>query len=146
MWNNTDMQAVLVQHYVERATDFLEGMQLTREDRSYRNSSALLAIHSAVSYTDALRAGLGESKLTAEDHKMAADELQRLLSSKDLEDQTGFTHLRYLISKKSLVAYGNRRLDHSDYEALFTKAERFARWADRLGNQLRIEGWSHGDE
>lgn len=135
-----------MQHYIHRATDFLEGMQLTRTDESYWNSSALLAIHSAVSYSDALRLGLGDQKLSADDHQKSADSLQKLLASKHLEDQAGFKHLRFLLSKKNLVAYGDQRLEHSDYEMLFTKAERFARWADKIGSQLNIEGWKHGHQ
>jgi hypothetical protein len=139
------MQAVQVQHYIERAADFLQGMQLTRTDESYWNSSALLAIHSAVSYSDALRVGLGDQKLSADDHKQAADSLHRLLAEKKLDDQAGFKHLQFLLSKKTLVTYSARRLEHTDYETLFTKAERFAQWADRIGNQLRIEGWQNGE-
>ena len=140
------MQAVRVQHYIQRATDFLEGMKLTRGDEPYWNSSALLAIHSAVSYSDALRTGLGDQKLSADDHNKAADALQKILSSRTSGDQTGLAHFRYLLSKKHLVTYGDRRLEHTDYEALFTRAERFAQWADKTGSQLNIEGWQNGDQ
>ena len=140
------MQAVQMQHYIQRATDFLEGMQLTRNDQSYLNSSALLAIHSAVSFTDALRLGLGDQSLASDDHKKAADSLQKMLSTRNTDEQTGLGHLRYLLSRKHLVAYGNRRLERTDYETLFTKAERFAKWADKIGVQLKIEGWQHGDQ
>jgi len=140
------MQAVRVQHYIQRATDFLEGMQLTRNDESYWNSSALLAIHSAVSFTDALRLGLGDRSLPSDDHKKAADSLQKIMSTRNAGEQTGLGHLRYLLSKKHLVAYGDRRLEHTDYETLFTKAERFAKWADKIGSQLNIEGWRHDDQ
>lgn len=146
LWNNVLMSAVTVQHYIRRATDFLEGMKLTRADEPYWNSSALLAIHSAVSYSDALRAGLGDKKLSADSHEKAADSLQKVLSAKISSDQAGLKHFRYLLSKKHLVTYGDQRLEHTDYEALFTKAERFAQWADRLGNQLNIEGWQHGEQ
>jgi hypothetical protein len=138
------MPAMHVQHYLQRATDFLEGMQLTRTDESYWNSSALLAIHAAVSYSDALRIGLGDQRLSADDHRQAADELQKALPSRNAGNQTGIKHLRYLLSKKHLVAYGDHRLEQADYETLFTRAERFALWADRMGNQLNIEGWKHG--
>jgi hypothetical protein len=140
------MQAVRVQHYIQRATDFLEGMKLTRTDQSYWNSSALLAIHSAVSYSDALRVGLGDQKLSADDHNKAADALQKMLPSKATRNQTGLAHFRYLLSKKHLVAYDDHRLEHTDYETLFTRAERFALWADKIGIQLNIEGWHYGDQ
>jgi hypothetical protein len=146
VWKNASMQAVEVVHYIRRATDFLEGMQLTRNDKDYWNSSALLAIHSAVSYSDALRKGLGDTKLSSDDHRKAAESLEQALSSHGLSDQTGLKHLRYLLSKKNLIAYSDRRLERTDYEALFTKAERFAHWADTTGIQLRIEGWNYASE
>lgn len=140
------MQSVRVQHYIQRATDLLEGMQLTRTDSSYWNSSALLAIHSAVSYSDALRVGLGDHSLASDDHGKAADALQKVLPSKNPDKNHGLGHLRYLLSKKHLVTYGDHRLERTDYETLFTKAERFAQWADKIGSQLNIEGWQYGDQ
>jgi hypothetical protein len=140
------MQSVRVQHYIQRATDFLEGMKLTRMEKSYWNSSALLAIHSAVSYSDALRVGLGDESLSNEDHRKAADALLKILPSTDASHSTGLTHFRFLLARKHLVTYGNRRLEHTDYEALFTHAERFAGWADSIGLQLKIEGWKNDDQ
>lgn len=135
------MQTERVRHYVERATDFLEGMKLTRTDIHYRNSSALLAVHSAVSYSDALRVGLGGKDLSSSSHERAVDMLRRLLPPNVDANDKGLTHFRFLLSKKNLVSYGHQRLEQTDYEALFTRAERFAIWADKLGTQLRINGW-----
>jgi hypothetical protein len=128
-----------VEHYVRRATDFFQGMQVLRAERAFLNSSALLAIHSAVSYCDALRAGLGDGALSSEDHQSAADSLRRMLASRHWIDQTGLKHLRDLTSKKSQVAYGGKRF--SDYLSLIDKAEKFASWSNRVGSQLKIEGW-----
>ncbi|MGB7136404.1 MAG: hypothetical protein WBD46_14020 [Acidobacteriaceae bacterium] len=58
------MQATQVQHYLNRARDFLEAMKLLREDLSgFGYSSALVAIHGSISYADALRIGLGGTDL-----------------------------------------------------------------------------------
>jgi hypothetical protein len=32
-------------------------------------------------------------------------------------------------------------LDRSDFEFIFTQAERFAQWANDAGRQIGIEGW-----
>jgi len=53
------MSAIQVEHYLKRAADFSYVVLLLRGDASHRYSSALLAIHSAISYSDALRIGLG---------------------------------------------------------------------------------------
>lgn len=139
------MPPVTIQHYIQRATDFGRGMRLTLDDDSYKNSSALLAIHSAISYADALRVGLGDRQLSSDDHKTAADTLKQLLASRPLADQAGLGHLQYLISKKSGVAYGDQRLDTKIHQMVITKAERFAQWANNVGAQLNIEGWKHDD-
>jgi hypothetical protein len=136
------MQAVRVEHYIRRANDFLDGMRLTNLDESLLSSSALLAIHSAVSYSDALRIGLGETELSHEDHRNALDGLQRLLP-KRIEDRTGLTQLQELLKNKSAVAYGHRRLTEGELKSLATRAERFARWANGLGKALKIEGWRY---
>jgi len=140
------MPAANVRHYIQRATDFFSGMQLTRDDEPYRNSSALLAIHSAVSYTDALRTGLGDDKLTGDDHNQAVDALRRLLNTRKVTTQDGIDHFRYLISKKSFVAYGNVRLSDNEFRRLVIRAERFAKWANGVGLQLKIEGWNHDNK
>jgi hypothetical protein len=140
------MPVVQVEHYLQRAADFFYGMRLMCGDDSYRNSSALLAIHSAVSYSDALRVGLGEQKRSADDHSKAVDALQNILPSKQVSDQSGFGHLRFLISNKSRVAYGSQTLTAKELEMLLTKAERFASWANTLARRLKIEGWTHDDQ
>lgn len=140
------MSAVQVQHFLERAQDFFKGMQLLREDEAYYNSSALLGIHAAVSYSDALRTGLGEEVLVAEDHQTAARALRILLSTRGQELEGGVRHLQALVAKKNAVAYGKRRLAANDYQLIFTQAERFAKWANSIGDQLRIEGWAYGNQ
>lgn len=135
-----------VRIFLDRAQDFLLGMQLLREDDLYRNSSALLGIHAAVAYTDALRVGLGDESLAADDHQGAVSSLRQLVGSRGQEVECGLKHLRSLVSKKSAVAYGKRRLAAEDYQLIFTQAERYAKWANAAGGQLKIEGWTRGDE
>jgi hypothetical protein len=146
VWNNEEMQSFKVAHYIQRATDFFEGMQLMKDDGSFQNSSALLAIHSAIAYTDALRAGLGDDELSADDHRKAIESLRLLLPSKRVQDQSGFQHLQYLISRKTSVAYGSQRQPAKYYATLVSKAVSFARWANEAGIKLKIEGWQHGDQ
>lgn len=139
------MQAALVQHYLSRAIDMFDAMVLLQDDAAFKNSSALLAIHSAISYSDALRAGLGDDKLAADSHDRAADALQALMNEQDSRSDAGVKHLRFLLSRKSVVAYSAKRMEHSDYEALITRAERFAKWADSTARELNIVGWKHDD-
>jgi hypothetical protein len=139
------MPAEQVEHYIRRAADFLRGMEFTRDDDAYRNSSALLAIHSAVSYCDALRIGLGDEQLAGDDHRSAAEKLRSLLNDRKYGDLTGLGHLQFLIARKSRVAYGSQEVDLRKCQQLANKAERFARWANLAGKHLNIGGWSHDD-
>jgi len=94
------MQAIKVEHYLKRAADFSYVVLLLRGDASHRYSSALLAIHAAISYSDALRIGLGDTKLGRDDHNRAAEALKEILPVGSLSDETGLGHLRYLLSNK----------------------------------------------
>jgi hypothetical protein len=140
------MQAVQVQHYIERATDFSRGMKLMSDDEDHVNSSALLAIHSAISYSDALRAGLGDQRLSSDDHKKAVDVLQSLLNSNRIKEQNGLRHFKLLLSKKTRVAYSDHPLSLTERKDLITAAERFEAWTNQVGKQLNLEGWTHDDQ
>jgi hypothetical protein len=119
------MSAIEVQIYLSRAQDFFEAMLLLRDDQQFFSSSALLGIHAAVSYSDALRIGLGDGLLASEDHRTAAASLRRLMKLQR-RDIDGVVRFERLIARKGLVAYSNKRLDRSDFEFIFTQAERFA--------------------
>jgi hypothetical protein len=141
------MSAVLVQLYLKRARDFLEGMKLLRSDSaSYCYSSALLAIHGAVSYGDALRIGLGDEDLSADDHREAFSRLERLLKDRRYAKLDGAKRLRTLIGEKAAVAYGSTGVQEKMSKLLAEQAERFAAWAETTGVELKIGGWRDGAE
>jgi hypothetical protein len=139
------MDALRVEHYIGRATDFLDGMRSIQLKDGLLSSSALLAIHSAISYSDALRSGLGDDELSSDDHRRAMAKLERLIP-KQVIDRSGLSQLQGLLSDKSQVAYGRRKMTPRDLKALATRAERFARWANEVGRQLKIEGWRDGEQ
>ena len=136
------MSAAQVEHYVRRARDFFEAMQIFRDDEAFRNTAALLAIHSAISYADALRSALGEPVLRNQDHDRAVDMLQLLLNQRRWKDQTGLDSLAYLLSKKSQISYSERSTDTVMVRSLSVRAERFAKWASNVGSGLKMEGWT----
>lgn len=136
------MGSVQVQHYLGRARDFLKGMELLKDDLpEFRYSPALLAIHGAISYCDALRIGLGGEQMSSEDHQTAARELRRLLTTRKHDEQNGVDRLEKLLAQKSLIAYFPKRLSDKDLAAVIQQARRFALWAETAGKQLKIEGW-----
>ena len=136
------MPAIEVQHFLGRARDLLKGMDILRDDLAeYRYSSALLGIHCAISYSDALRYGLGSVKLSSDDHKSAAEDLRSRLASRKFEQLQGADRLEKLLSRKSRVAYSSEATREEEAEEIVKQAQRFARWTEETGRQLRIEGW-----
>jgi hypothetical protein len=136
------MIAVEVQHYLSRARDFFKGMDLLKDDlEGYRYSSALLGIHSAISYCDALRIGMGSKKLSSDDHSRAAEELKSLLNACEFEQQQGVKHLRLLLSRKSRISYAAETMRPNEVEDIVKRAMRFADWAEKTGKALKIEVW-----
>jgi hypothetical protein len=136
------MSAIEVEHYLGRARDFFEGMKFLQDDLTeYRYSSALLGIHCALSYGDALRIGMGSSKLPSEDHRNAAKELKFMLVSRNFEKSQGADRLEKLLSKKSRISYAPEATRENEAEDIVKQAHRFAKWAEDTGRKLRIEGW-----
>lgn len=136
------MGAVQVQHYLGRARDFFSGMRLLRDDMSeYKSSSALLGIHSAISYSDALRTGMGCADVSSDDHRTAVSDLRSRLASRRFERTQGASQLEKLLSLKSWVAYSADATQESKAEEIVKRAERFASWAEDTGRRLQIEGW-----
>lgn len=104
-------------------------------------SSALLGIHGAISYADALRIGMGSKKLSAGDHSRAAEDLKSLLDSRKFEQPQGVKHLKLLLSRKSRISYAAETVRKNEAEDIVKRARRFADWAEETGKALKIEGW-----
>jgi hypothetical protein len=144
---NAAMIAVEVQHYLGRARDFLKGMALLRDDLgTYKASSALLGIHSAISYSDALRTGMGCDDVSLDNHLGAANDLKARLASRKFENFQATRRLGRLLSSKNRVSYAAMAPRESEIEDILKQAERFAFWAEETGKQLQIEGWSNGSD
>jgi hypothetical protein len=150
MCENAFMIGLQVQPYLDRARDFLKGMEcLEREELYILNdefvkfsySLALIGIHCAISYSDALRSGLGREKLSSDDHNKAASDLETLLKSRNLENRKGIGHLKKLLGEKSNIEYEPVTVRENEIEDVVKHTERFAKWAEGTGKKLKIEGW-----
>jgi hypothetical protein len=136
------MQEVHVRHYLHRARDFLKGMELLKDDLTeFGHSTALLGIHGAISYCDALRVGLGSRRLSSDNHTSATKELKVLLAARKFEEQQGIEGLKKMLAQKSMVAYSPERVSIKDIVGIIQQARRFAVWAEAVGRRLKIEGW-----
>jgi len=136
------MAAVQVQHYLGRARDFLKGMDLLQDDLSeYRFSPALLGIHCAISYSDALRTGMGRADVSSDEHRTATNDLRKLLADRRYVNLKGTDRLGKLLSKKRGVEYDPVTVRENEVREIVKQAERFAEWAEETGRKLKIEGW-----
>src|SRR5439155_21773427 len=108
-----------VRHYRDRADWFFRTMVFCAEDRQsaespYWNSVGLLAVHSAISLSDAILAANG-LRCSAEDHKAAAELLEKICREM-ARDWSGVKHFRALLSRKSDFAYGDQRIGFKDLD------------------------------
>jgi hypothetical protein len=118
------------------------GVYVLNEDVvRFKYSTALLSIHGAISYSDALRTGMGRKSLSSEDHHRAASDLDSLLKSRNFENRKGIGHLRKLLGMKNRIAYDPETVRDVEVEDIVKQSERFADWAEEVGRKLKIEGW-----
>jgi hypothetical protein len=142
MCESAIMSAIEVQYFLGRARDFLEGMKLLQDDLAqYRYSSALLGIHGALSFGDALRIGMGSAKVSSDNHLDALSDLKSMLATRKFEKPQGADSLGRLLSKKTRVAYIAEAASENEIKDIVVQAERFASWAEEGGKKLQIEGW-----
>ena len=141
------MAVLQVQYFLDRARDFLKGRVLLRDEtllgddlHSYRLSSALLGIHCAISYSDALRTGMGCVDVSSDDHRNAAGDLEKRLEQKS-ENRAGIRHLKNLLDMKPKIEYEPITIKEKQIEEIMKHAERFAEWAETTGKKQRIKGW-----
>jgi hypothetical protein len=135
------MIAIEVQHYLGCARDFLKGVDLLKDDLvAYKYSSALLGIHAAISYSDAIRIGLGSKRLSSDDHRSAVEDLRTQIGARNWNAHNGPDRLQKLLGYKSKIAYGQYE-SGLDFGGIIQDAVRFAAWAESAGKALRIEGW-----
>src|SRR5271157_4483941 len=98
--------------YHRRATQLAAAMKLCQDDLSaYASAAALLAVHSAISYNDALLIGLGGARPRGENHREAVTALKRMCSGVRIDHQ-GIAHLQRLLGAKTDISYGEKPVDN----------------------------------
>jgi hypothetical protein len=135
------MSALEVQSYLAKAEDFLDSVKLLADSTDHRISMALLAVHCAISFGDALWVGLGNERLAATNHRSRRSELLGALNRIQYNDVHGLKHLDTLISNKTRIAYSADLLTGKMAADMAIHAIRFSKWANQTGAALNIEGW-----
>ena len=108
-------------------------MELASEGDSYGNAIAVLAIHAAISYNDALTISYGELKSPAGQHSRAADLLTEVLKGINTREVSSRAdQLRTILGSKDRVSYTGTFYRLEDAALLLTQVTDFARWADAM--------------
>jgi len=115
-----------------QAEELLRAMTWLMDDvASYKSAVALLAVHSAIAFNDAVLERLIGKVHKGQDHSIASRET-RLACAKNKIDTSGIKHLEYLLSKKNEYSYSGI-VDQETAEYAADKAEKFSNWTYRSG-------------
>ncbi len=118
--------------YHGRALQLAKAMKLCWADlSSYGAAAALLAVHSAISYNDALLIKLTGKRPRGRDHKQAVKAII-IACEKAAIPGDGIQHLDELVSAKTEVSYGEEEADNERVHILCLAAEQFYRWVEPL--------------
>lgn len=99
----------------------------------YGNGLAIVAIHAAIAYTDALTIAFREIKSTDGDHARAADVLLNALGSRAADAQ--LRRLRAILNAKSHISYSGSYYTIEDARGILEKAGEFIAWAKTVYEQ-----------
>lgn len=103
---------------------------LADADDRFGNAIALIAIHAAVAFNDALTIAFGELKSTDGDHERAADALVEALGHRAPRERVEL--LRAVVKKKDDVSYRGEYYTVTDASAVLARAEAFGTWAEEM--------------
>ncbi len=112
-----------------RARQLMDAISLLQEDlSSYASAVALLSVHSAIAYNDAIQIKISGTRKSFDDHRQTAIATRKLCRSKGY-DCDGLRHLETLLGRKSEFSYSETlTLPDVAYVAV-THARRFESWA-----------------
>ncbi|HKP74414.1 MAG TPA: hypothetical protein VJT67_02675 [Longimicrobiaceae bacterium] len=122
----------VAEKYRRVALSFLEGArilaELADENDPTGNAIAVITVHAAIAWSDALTIAYAGMKSTDGDHNRAADLLHNALGARI--DAQALRSLRMVLHKKDTVAYRGDYYRVPDALALLERAEEFCAWAN----------------
>lgn len=101
--------------------------QIAAEGDTYGNAMAIVAIHAAIAYADALSIAFRELKSTDGDHSMAVLTLRQSIGHR--ADEAQIRRLESIIDQKSAVSYQGQYYTITDARAVVEQLDAFSQWA-----------------
>lgn len=132
----------LARKYLEKAIRFQADAQKMSDlmDEFSGNGVAVLCVHAAIAYGDAIGILVAGKKSKSGDHRDAAAFLASVVPIRTTEDKAAMRAFQAILNRKDEVSYADDILDAREAAALLERLGRFARWADKtfLDIQRRI--------
>lgn len=126
------MDEIRIRVHHDRALQLADAMNLCHDGmESYASAVALLAVHSAISFSDAVLIRLTGKRSYSKNHRKAIDAITRACKKAQIE-VGGIKHLDKLVSAKTDVSYGDKGVDKQAVNALYVAAGRFQAWAEHV--------------
>ena len=125
--------------YLEKARGFradAEAMAALADEFS-GNGLAVLCVHAAIAYADALSIRSGEVKSVSGEHLDAVDLLESVIRVTAEDDRAAIKALRYVLQRKDEVSYMATLVRGDDALLILERLCRFGDWAERRYAQLQ---------
>jgi len=100
------------------------------------NGLAVLCVHAAIAYSDALAVRAGEVKSASGEHLDAVDLLESVVRIATDGDRAAVKALRYVLQRKDEVSYTSTLVRPEDAERMLERLQQFGDWAERRYEQL----------
>ena len=110
----------VAQHFYDAAKDSI--------DLEYWTAAAVLIVHAAIAYADALCIKVSGQRSVGESHEHTVVLLEEHVAGGD-EKTKALNQLRYIIEEKTRVSYLGEILTPSTTKELWKRLERFREWA-----------------
>ena len=117
-------------HVVGRALHRTASDLAALGESKYGNGLAIVAIHAAIAYTDALTVAYREIRSTDGDHRRATDVLLHALGHRADPEQV--RRLRGILDAKSHASYSGTYYPLEDAERILRETDAFVSWAEEL--------------
>jgi hypothetical protein len=98
---------------------------------NYASAVALLAVHSAISFGDAVLISLTGQRSRSQAHAQAVTAISKACKKANIQTD-GIRHLEKLVSAKTGISYGDKEVDERTIQVLYLAAGRFQAWAEHI--------------
>ncbi len=124
----------MVELFIERGDQLSKSRNLMRGSPEYASALALVSIHSAIAFNDALLVKLTGRHTMPTDHSGAAKRTKKECSLKNIPPKN-IKNLEELLKAKTRVSYSDEKTTSEIAERLAVSSERFESWVRPLIRQ-----------